>query len=173
VSICFEKGIDGLEQRLAVDCYEMESSTPSFQHCLQNPLVVAGAKLGRKKRKGIFVNRWVKKHLGFIRSKLDRILGGLALKPKGKCIRVELFRLEHPVPMVDLGLGSGLDTGLDTGLGSGLIPGLDTGLVFAPFIGSNVDLEPVSESRSVLGTVHIFGQVLDPNLSLASGASEY
>ena len=30
VSICFEKRNDGVEQRLAVDCYEMESSTPSF-----------------------------------------------------------------------------------------------------------------------------------------------
>jgi hypothetical protein len=111
----------------------------------------------------------VKKHLGFIRSKLDRILGGLALKPKGNRIRVELFRLTHLVPMVDVGLGFGLDIGS----GSGLIPGLDTGSVFAPFIGSDVDLEPVSESRSVLGTVHIFGQVLDPNPSLASGASKY
>ena len=122
-SIHFEKGIDGVEQRLVVDCYEMESSTPSFQHCLQNPLVAAGAKLGRKKRKGISGNRWVKKHLGFIRYELDWILGGLALKPKGKHIRVGLFCPAHPVPTVDFWLGSGLDTGS----GFGLIPVLDTG----------------------------------------------
>jgi hypothetical protein len=141
VSIRFEKGNDGVEQRLAADCYEMESSTPSFQHCLQNPFVAAGAKLGRKKRKGIFGNRWVKKHLGFIRSKPDRILGGLALKPKGKCIRVGLFGPVHPVLTVDFGLGFGLD--IESGFE--LIPGLDTGLVFAPFTGSDLDLEPVSE----------------------------
>jgi hypothetical protein len=110
--IRFEKGNDGVEQRLAVDCYEMESSTPSFQHCLQNSLVAARAKLGRKKRKVIFDNQWVKKHLGFIRSKLDRILGGLALKPKGKRIRVGSIGPTCPVPMLDIGLGSGLDTGL-------------------------------------------------------------
>jgi hypothetical protein len=112
VPIRFEKGNDGVEQRLAVDCYEMESSTPSFQHCLQNSLVAARAKLGRKKRKVIFDNQWVKKHLGFIRSKLDRILGGLALKPKGKRIRVGSIGPTCPVPMLDIGLGSGLDTGL-------------------------------------------------------------
>ena len=43
MSIRLEKGNDGVEQRLVADCYEMESSTPSFQHCLQNPLVAVGA----------------------------------------------------------------------------------------------------------------------------------
>ena len=83
--------------------------------------MAAGTKLGRKKRNVIFGNRWVKKHLGFICSKLDRILGGLALKPKGKCIRVGRFGPTHPVPMVDFGLGSGLDTGLDIGLDTGSV----------------------------------------------------
>jgi hypothetical protein len=127
---------------------------------LQNPLLAAGAKLGRKKRKGIFGNRWVKKHLGFVRFELDRILGGLALKPKGKRIKVGLFGPTHPVPMVDFGLGSLLDTGS----GFGLIPGLDTWSVFAPFTSSNLDLE----RGSVLGADHISRQVLDPNPSLAS-----
>ena len=80
----------------------------------------------------------MKKHLGVIRSDLDRILGGQALKPKGKRIWVGLFGLAHPVPTVDFGLGSGLDTRL----GFGLMPGLDTWSVFASFIGSDLDLEP-------------------------------
>ena len=61
----------------------------------------------------------MKKHLGFIHSKLGRILGGLALKPKGNRNRVRLIGPAHPISTLDFGLGSGLDTRLD--------PGLDTG----------------------------------------------
>jgi hypothetical protein len=53
MSIRFEKGNDGVEQRLAADCYEMESSTPSFLHCLQNPRG-GWCKVGKEEEEGYF-----------------------------------------------------------------------------------------------------------------------
>lgn len=61
---CFEVGSGGSEQRLAVDCFEPEKTSPM-------------AASSTKKTRGFSVKRWVKHLLGFIHSGMGPILSGL------------------------------------------------------------------------------------------------
>lgn len=64
VSQCFEVGNGGIEQRLAVDCFELEK--PSS--------LAAGSS---KEMNGNSVKQWVKHLVGFFHSEMGRILTGL------------------------------------------------------------------------------------------------
>jgi hypothetical protein len=141
VSTCFEMGKDGMESRLLVDCYELESSNTLIQRCLPSPLVAAAATMSRKKMKGILGKQGVKKWLGQICSELDWILGGLVLKPKGKWNRAGI--------MGHAGSNCGLNQRLDPRLDASSVTGLD----LAPDPASKLDLEPDLESRTDLGSI--------------------
>jgi hypothetical protein len=105
---CFEMGKEEVESRIVVDCYELE------RYLQKRSLAAADSTMMRKKTKGIFGNRWVKKMLGQVRSELDQVLVGLVLKPK--CMR-------YRAGLRALGLATGLDQGLTTRSGSVRISG--------------------------------------------------
>jgi hypothetical protein len=82
VTRCFETGNEEVESRIVVDCYELERSSQ------KSALAAADSMMMRKKTKGIFGNRWVKKMLGQFSSELDWVLVRLDMKPKRKCSRL-------------------------------------------------------------------------------------
>ena len=84
VASCFEMGNARVELQAAVNCYKMERDL--LQHCLSSP-VAAVAKVRRNKRR-----------VGHICAELDRLLGGLVQKPKGKRFRVGFMGFAGPKP---------------------------------------------------------------------------
>jgi hypothetical protein len=118
VPSCYETGSDGEWLGFAVDCYALES-TP-------RPLVATAVSMRLKKRKANFGIIGLLSNLGHIQSKLDRVLDGLASKPKRWRKRLGFLGLSR-------GTG-GRESGyiLEAGSGNFLAPdanlGLDSGV---------------------------------------------
>lgn len=158
VSTCFETVSDGDELRSAVDCYALEG--------LPRTLAAASTSLSSRKKKGPFGNHGLKRLLGQVQSKLDRVLTGLASKPKRRRKRFGILGLAFTA--------SGRDIGSGNEASSGHISVLDLGLDLVPdmgFVSNSAGVE-VLEPVFVMGKPSSLDSDLGIGLGLVLASSE-
>ena len=142
VPSCYKTRSNGEGMRSAVDCYALES-TP-------RPLAAAAVSV-RLKRKGNFGIIGLLRNLWRIQSKLDRVLDGLALKPKRRSKRLGFLGLSRGTGGREsryiLEAGSDHFSAPDASLG--LDPSVGLSSIFSPSV-----IEAVVEppTRSPLGS---------------------
>jgi hypothetical protein len=148
VPMHYESRTVGEDLRVAVDCAALEGFRPrSMEAAGSAGASGLGAEVGG-----------VKKLLGLLDLKLDRVITGLSLRPTRWRKKLRVLGLDYALdretgPVID----ENLDLGLDRCVGSGLVPGLDPEVLDPGSeptnMGSNPGLDPGFDLASDLKPV--------------------